>query len=85
MIYAECTSGFFGKFCNESCPSGRFGYRCGGSCSPECTIEYCNPISGCLGLSNTLKNVSTPTIISVILYFNQLTISEIEINLKFRR
>lgn len=87
MIYAERTSGYFGKLCNESCPPGRLGYRCGDRCSPECTFKYCNPISGCLGLSNTLKNVSTLTTISesVILYFNQLSISEIQINLKFRR
>lgn len=55
MIYAECT-GYFGRFCNKSCPPGRFGHRCGGDCSPECTDEYCNPVSGChLTTQNTTK------------------------------
>lgn len=53
LISAECTLGYFGKFCNESCPPGRFGYRCGGWCAPECTAEYCNPVTGCHLISKT--------------------------------
>lgn len=56
LIYAECTAGYFGTFCNESCPPGRFGNRCGGRCYPKCTDEYCNHVSGChLIIKNTIQ------------------------------
>lgn len=48
MIFAACTQGYFGKFCNKSCPLGKFGDRCGGKCFPRCTDEYCDPVNGCL-------------------------------------
>lgn len=75
----ECTSGYFGTFCNESCPPGRFGHRCGGRCSPECSDKYCNHVSGChlltknttqLTVSDRVHSPRTPAIISRIVEEN---------------
>lgn len=67
--FAACKPGFFGEFCNTSCPPGNFGKRCGGRCLPKCSKEFCDPVKGCLFITEKMPITTLPGIkVSLIIW-----------------
>uniref|UniRef100_A0A8W8JFB6 Uncharacterized protein n=1 Tax=Magallana gigas TaxID=29159 RepID=A0A8W8JFB6_MAGGI len=51
-ICDKCVAGYFGIKCQASCRYPNYGDLCQKSCS--CTEPYCNHITGCQGIDDTV-------------------------------
>ena len=47
-LFAACSTGFYGSYCNISCPLGTYGPDCAGVCPPKCLDENCHYKYGCV-------------------------------------